>query len=162
MRSHFFTALTLLLVGVACSAEGGPQTSRGGGGSTSGGGPSGSAGSASSSEHAQLRFVYQADWQEHLGTCAWISDYRIKFGANPVPVTATIDVASAEPTEYVEVDGRPYEDMDVLHVFTCSKSQTSKQTLQLYGKFGTDLQLSAGHEYTVTLAGSTATLSEDQ
>ena len=105
--------------------------------------------------------MYQADWQDHLGTCAWISDYRIKFGAIPVPVTATIDVESTEPTAYVEVDGRSYEDMDVLHVFTCSKSQTSKQTLQLYGKFGTDLALSPGHRYTVTLAGSTASLAED-
>jgi len=106
--------------------------------------------------------VYQSDWKDHLGTCAAISDYRIKFGAIPVPVTATIDVASTEPTAYVAVDGRTYQDMDVLHIFTCSKSQTSKQTLQLFGKFGTDLELSAGHKYTVTLAGSSATLEEDQ
>lgn len=134
----------------------------GGDGPTGGGGaPSGSAGSASTSAQAQLRFSYESDWKDHLGSCASISDYRIKFGANPVPVTATIDVTSAEPTEYVAVDGRTYADADVLHIFTCSKSQTSKQTLQLFGKFGADLELSPGHEYTVRLAGSAASLEED-
>jgi hypothetical protein len=160
--SHFLTTLTFLFVCGACGSDGGTATGAGGeGSSSSGGGPSGSAGSASSSESAQLRFVYEADWKDHLRNCAWISDYRIKFGAIPVPVTATIDVNSAEPTAYVAVDGRPYKDVDVLHLFTCSKSQTSKQTLQLFSKFGTDLQLSAGHKYTVTLAGSAASLVED-
>jgi len=105
--------------------------------------------------------VYEADWKDHLSACVSISDYRIKFGAIPVPVTAPIDVTSSDPTEYVEVDGRTYADEDVLHIFTCSKSQTSKQTLQLFGKFGLDLPLSGGHKYTVTLAGSAATLAED-
>lgn|SRR6185369_831977 len=155
MRSLYFSTLTLLFVGVACSSDGGTQTGGGGGG------PSGNAGSASSSEPAQLRFVYESDWKDHLGTCASISDYRIKFGAIPVPVTATIDVTSTEPTAYVAVDGRTYVDMDVLHIFTCSQSQTSKRTLQLYGKFATDLPLAPGHRYTVTLAGSAAALAED-
>src|SRR4051812_40138467 len=111
MRSHFLTTLTLLFVSVACSSDGGtPSDGSGGSSTSSGGGPSGSAGSAASSAGAQLRFVYQSDWKDHLGTCAAISDYRIKFGAIPVPVTATIDVASTEPTAYVAVDGRTYQD----------------------------------------------------
>jgi hypothetical protein len=105
--------------------------------------------------------VYESDWKDHLGSCASIADYRIKFGANPIPVTATIDVTSSEPTAYVEVDGRSYADDDVLHVFTCSKSQTSKQTLQLFGKFGLDLPLFPAKKYTVTLSGSAASLLED-
>lgn len=163
MRLHFITTAAALFVCVACSSDAG--TSSGGGGgegpTASGGGPSGNGGSAASSQRAQLRFLYESDWKDHLGACAAISDYRIKFGANPVPVTANIDVTSSEPTAYVEVDGRSYADADVLHVFTCSKSQTSKQTLQLYSKFGTDLELSPGHKYTVSLSGSVASLAED-
>ena len=108
-----------------------------------------------------MRFLYLADWEEHLGSCAWITDYRLKFGANPIPVTAPIVVAPDSLSEYVEVDGRTYADSDVLHLFTCAKSQTSKQTLQLYGKFGIDLPLEPSKRYTVTLGGTAATLAED-
>src|SRR6478609_2330655 len=166
MQSHFIAAVSLLFACVACSSDGGTVpgsggASSGGGPTGSGGAPSGSGGSAASADHAQLRFVYESDWKDHLGSCASISDYRIKFGAIPVGVTATIDVTSSDPTEYVEVEGRTYADKDVLHIFTCSKSQTSKQTMQLYSKFGADLELSPGHKYTVTLAGSTASLEEE-
>jgi len=41
------------------------------------------------------------------------------------------------------------------------KSQTSKQTLQLVGKFGVDLPLEPAKRYTVSLAGTAATLAED-
>jgi hypothetical protein len=128
---------------------------------SAGGAASGSGGSASASSHAQLRFVYRTEWQEHLATCAWISEYRIKFGANPIPVSAPVEVTPDSMSEYVEVDGRTYEDSDVLHVFTCNKTQTSKQTLQVYGKFGRDLPLEPAKRYTVTLGGSAATLAED-
>lgn len=96
-----------------------------------------------------------------MGACTSISDYRIKFAATPVPVAATIDVTPGALTQYVEVDGRTYRDSDVLHIFTCSKSQTSKQTLQLFGMFGTDLALAPAHKYTVTLEGSMAGMVED-
>lgn len=163
MNAQFITAVSLLFACVACSSDGGTASGGGGNGpSGGGGGPTASGGSsASSSDRAQLRFVYESDWKDHLGSCASISDYRIKFGAIPVPVTANIDVTSTEPSAYVEVDGRTYPDADVLHIFTCSKSQTSKQTLQLFSKFGTDLELSPGHKYTVTLAGSAASLEQD-
>jgi hypothetical protein len=127
----------------------------------SGGGPSGSGGAPGSGERAQVRFLYQADWQDHLGACMSISDYRIKFAATPVPVAATIDVTPGALTQYVEVDGRTYQDSDVLHIFTCSKSQTSKQTLELFGMFGTDLALAPAHKYTVTLEGNVAGTVED-
>ena len=61
----------------------------------------------------------------------------------------------------MEVDGRTYEDSDVLHAFTCNKSQTSKQTQQLYGKFGIDLPLEPSKRYTATRGGTAATLAED-
>jgi hypothetical protein len=128
---------------------------------SAGGAASSSGGSPSSSAHAQLRFVYRTEWQDHLATCAWISDYRIKFGANPIPVSASIEVTPDSTSEYVEVDGRTYEDSDVLHVFTCNKTQTSKQTLQIYGKFGRDLPLEPAKRYTITLGGAAATLAED-
>ena len=158
-----------LFIFVACSSSdggsgdnvGGRVSGGGAGSSAGGGGAGGSSGASNAAGTAQLRFVYQADWAAHLGTCAAISDYRIKFAANPVPVTATIDLTPGSVSAYVSVDGRDYADADVLHIFTCSKSQTSKQTLQLFGKFGTDLSLVAQHKYTVTLAGSTATLAED-
>jgi len=108
-----------------------------------------------------LRFLYRADWKDHLGACASISDYRIKFGAVPLPITAPIDVTPDALSQYVEVEGRTYEDSDVLHIFTCSKSQTSKQTQQLYGKFGVDLPLEPAKRYTVTLSGSAVILAED-
>jgi len=149
----FQFALVLL---AACGSEAPPA----GGGGSAGAGPA-SGGSSNSASHAQLRFVYRDEWQDHLGTCAWISDYRIKFGANPIPVTAPIEVMSDSMSEYVEVDGRTYQDSDVLHIFTCNKSQTSKQTLQLYGRFGIDLPLEPAKRYTVTLAGTAATVAED-
>jgi hypothetical protein len=133
----------------------------GAGPSGGGGGPSGSGGAAGSGERAQVRFLYQADWQSHLGACMSISDYRIKFGATPVPVTATIDVTPGALTLYVEVDGRTYLDSDVLHIFTCSKLQTSKQTLQLFGMFGTDLAFAPARKYTVTLEGGVAGMALD-
>jgi hypothetical protein len=154
----------LVLAAAACGSS-----SDGGGGNTGGnpgvggggGGPSGSGGAVGSGERAQVRFLYQADWQSHLGACMSISDYRIKFGATPVPVTATIDVTPGALTQYVEVDGRTYLDSDVLHIFTCSKSQTSKQTLQLLGMFGTDLAFAPARKYTVTLEGSVAGMVDD-
>jgi len=141
----------------ACGSEDPPASGDGGGA----GAGSGSGGSTSSGTHAQLRFLHHDDWKDHLSTCAWISDYRIKFGANPIPVTAQIELMSDSLSEYVEVDGRSYQDSDVLHIFTCNKSQTSKQTLQLYGKFGIDLPLEPGKRYTVTLTGTAATFAED-
>ncbi|HYP77062.1 MAG TPA: hypothetical protein VER12_13935 [Polyangiaceae bacterium] len=157
MLLRLLASSSVLWLSVACGASDGGTTNDDG----NGGRASGSAGAPASTGRAQVRFVYQADWQQHLAACAWISDYRIKFGATPVPVSATIDVTSDAPSSYVEVDGRDYADEDVLHIFTCSKSQTSKQTLQLFGKFGTDLALSPAKKYTVTLAGSAASLTED-
>lgn len=168
MRTLLVAGFCLFMAAACSSSGGGTEDSTGGnsnqggadGGSSSSTGGSGSAGASNLAETAQLRFVYQADWATHLASCAAISDYRIKFGASPVPVTATIDLTGAVGT-YVSVDGRSYADADVLHIFTCSKSQTSKQTLQLFGKFGVDLPLMPAHKYTVTLAGSVATLTED-
>jgi hypothetical protein len=159
MRSPFIATLSVLLACIACGSSDGSADGASGSGSSPQ--ESGGAASGSSGEHAQIRFVYQADWKDHLGACASISDYRIKFGAIPVGVTATIDVTSDAPSAYVEVDGRTYADADVLHIFSCNKSQTSKQTLQLYSKFGVDLELSPTKKYTVTLAGSAASLAED-
>lgn len=161
MRSLFVVPFALLFFFAGCGSSDGGSPSGGGGATGEGGATSSNAGAPASGDHAQLRFVYETDWKDHLGACASISDYRIKFGAIPVPVTAPIDVTSSDPTEYVQVDGRTYADADVLHIFTCSKSQTSKQTLQLFSKLGTDLELTGGHKYTVTLAGSAATLAED-
>jgi hypothetical protein len=141
----------------ACGADDRPENGAGG----SAGAGSGSGGASNPTGKAQLRFLYRAEWQEHMGSCAWISDYRLKFAADPIPVTAPIEVTADSLSEYVEVDGRTYEDSDVLHIFTCSKSQTSKQTQQLYGKFGIDLPLEPSKRYTVTLAGTAATLAAD-
>lgn len=108
-----------------------------------------------------MRFQYQAEWKDHLGSCAYISDYRIKFGAIPVPITVTIDATPDWLSEYVGLEGRTYKDSDVLHIFSCNQSQTSKSTKQIYSGFGTDLGFEAAKRYTVTLGGSVATLSED-
>jgi hypothetical protein len=143
-----------LIVLTACGSEDPISGGSAGSGSGSGGSPSAAA-------RAQLRFVYRPEWKDRLGTCAWISDYRIKFGANPIAVTAPIEVVADSVSEYFEVDGRPYQDSDVLHICTCSKTQTSKQTLQVYGRFGLDLPLEPGKRYTLTLAGTGATLEQD-
>ena len=164
MRKLMAVSVLLVLSVVACGSgsEGGAGNTGGNAGfGGNGGGPGGSGGVSGASDRAQIRFLYQADWQDHLGACVAISDYRIKFGATPVPVSVTIDVTPGALTPYEEVDGRTYADSDVLHIFTCSKSQTSKSTLQLFGMFGTDLALAPAHKYTVTLAGSVAAMAED-
>ena len=109
-----------------------------------------------------MRFLFKDDWKDHLAaSCAWISDYRLKFAGNPVPITVSIDVMADALTEYVRLDGGTYKDANVLHIFSCSQSQTSKQTKQLYGRFGADLDFEADKQYTVTLGGSVATVAED-
>jgi len=169
MRAIFVISVWLVFASSACSSNaddsegnsGGSAGTSGGNPSSASGGSSNGGGASGAAQRAQIRFLYQTDWKDHLGTCAWISDYRIKFGATPVPVTAGIDVSAGALSAYVEVDGRTYTDDDVLHIFTCSKSQTSKQTLQLFGMFGTDLPLLPAHKYTLTLAGSAASIAED-
>lgn len=170
MRTLLTTALLLSLAGFAGCGSGGASENdgRGSGGAGSGGGSGGGAvagaspgSGGSASGTAQLRFLYQVEWKDHLGNCPGISDYRIKFGANPVPVTVSIEAMAGWLSPYATVDGRTYEDADVLHVFSCNKSQTSKQTLQLYGRFGTDLGLEPSKRYTVTLGGTMASLAED-
>lgn len=115
----------------------------------------GSSTDAADSAGARLRFQYDTTWAAHLG-CTSIRDYRIKFGASPVPVTAAIDVMSTAPGAYVEVDGRTYPDADVLHLYTCDGSSE-----QNFGRFGTDLALVGGKRYTVTLSGAAAMIVED-
>jgi hypothetical protein len=94
---RLFLQFTLVFV-TACGSD---EPSANGG---SAGAGSGSGGSSSSAAHAQLRFQYRSEWQDHLGTCAWISDYRIKFGANPISVTAPIEVSPDSVSDYVQVD----------------------------------------------------------
>jgi hypothetical protein len=110
---------------------------------------------------AQVRFRYEADWKDHLGACPTIADYRIKFGATPVPITVSIDVTPGSLGAHAGLEGRTYKDGDVLHVFSCRQSQTSAATKELYGKFGTDLTFVASRHYTVTLAGTVAAVAED-
>jgi hypothetical protein len=149
-----------LLVLAGCSSDG--SSAPGGGGAASGGAGAGGGGAPAVSEGgAQVRFLYQEDWQAHLGSCAWISEYRIKFGGNPLPVTVTIDLMADALGQYVALEGRTYKDADVLHIFTCNQSQTSKQTKQLYGRFGTDLNFESAKQYTVTLGGDAAIVAED-
>ena len=164
-----FAAIVVALV-VGCGSDGSSENDSTGSGGAAGsgassgvgaaaGGPAGSGGSTAGT--AQLRFLYQPEWKDHLGNCPGISDYRIKFAANPVPVTASIEETADWLGPYVTVDGRTYEDADVLHIFSCNKSQTSKNTLQLFGRFGIDLPLEPSKRYTVTLAGTQASLAED-
>jgi hypothetical protein len=130
--------------------------------SATGGGGNGNGGAAAvSPDGAQVRFLFKADWEEHLGSCAWISEYRLKFAGNPVPVTVPIEVMADALGEYVGLEGRTYKDDAVLHLFSCNQSQTSKQTKQEYGRFGIDLDFEAAKHYTVTLGGSAATVAED-
>jgi hypothetical protein len=147
---------------VGCGSDGSAnQDSVGGAGA--GGAATGGASSSGGSPGAgaEVRFRYQAEWKDHLGVCAYISDYRIKFGAIPVPITVPIDVTPDSLGEYVGIEGHTYADSDVLHIFSCNRSQTSKDTKQLYGRFGTDLGFEPSKRYTVTLGGDVATLSED-
>jgi hypothetical protein len=159
MRILFSFCLALLLV--ACGSDGSSPGGSGGAPSASGGAPGGGGGAAIAQGKAQVRFLYQAGWEQRLGSCAWISDYRLKFGGNPLPITVPIDVMADALGEYVGLEGRTYEDADVLHIFSCSQSQTSKQTKQEYGRFGADLSFEADKRYTVTLGGSAATVAED-
>jgi hypothetical protein len=103
-----------------------------------------------------VRFRYEADWATHLGPCGTLRDYRLKFGANPVPVSARIDVTMDGPGEYVWLDGRTYKDEDVLHIYTCNGA--SKQE---FGLLGTDLPLAPARRFTVTLGGTAATVAEE-
>lgn len=141
----------LCSIATLCLCAGcGSGSSSGNNGSGGGGG-----GGASNTGSAQVRFLYQDTWKDHLG-CTSVSDYRIKFGAVPTPITVPIDVTSGSPGQYVALEGRTYKDADVLHIFTCGTS--SKQD---YGLFGTDLALAPSKRYTVTLGGTAATLAED-
>jgi hypothetical protein len=162
MRSVLASFLTLFIA-TACGSDGSGGTGGGGGGGQGGetSASGGSGGTASTGQTAQVRFAYQADWKDHLGVCASISDYRIKFGAIPVPITVSIDVTPDSIGDYVELEGRLYKDADVLHIFSCNRSQTSKDTKQAYGRFGTDLSLAPEQRYTVTLGGDAATLTVD-
>lgn len=144
-----------MVLSVLAAACGGGDSS-----SSTDGGAAGAGGSAGPST-AEVRFAYQAEWKDHLGACASIADYRIKLGASPLPITVPIDATPGAVGAYVKLEGRKYADADVLHVFTCVKSQTSKQSLEGYGRFGIDLGLSPGKRYTVTLGGTVATLVED-
>jgi hypothetical protein len=145
MKNHarFAAAATMSLL-LACSSDSS---------SPSGGGGDGGTGSGSTSG-AQIRFKYQSDWATHLG-CATLASYRITFGANPVPISFSIDTAGALGA-YKSVDGRPYKDADVLHIYTCNGTEK-----QLYARFGADLPLAAGKKYTVTLGGTAPTVAED-
>jgi hypothetical protein len=150
----FATCFSLLVL-AGCGSDGSSPV--GGAGAPSGGGGA----PAANQGGAQVRFLYKDDWRQHLGSCAWISEYRLKFGGNPVPITVPIDLMADALGEYVALEGRSYKDEDVLHIFTCNQSQTSKQTKQDYGRFGVDLDFEAAKQYTVTLGGSAATVAED-
>jgi hypothetical protein len=148
MRILFASALFLsLLAGCGSDTSSTPDGGAGGQGSASG--------------VAQVRFRYQAEWKDHLGACPAISEYRIKFGATPSPISVPIDVTPDSLGEYVGLEGGTYKDSNVLHIFTCIQSQTSKQTKELYGSFGADLSFEASKKYTVTLGGSLATVTEE-
>jgi hypothetical protein len=142
MRVLLSASLALCLL-VGCGSD---SSSSGGG---DGGVPSAQAG-------AQVRFRYKADWKDHLGACATISNYRIKFGATPTPITVPIDVTADSLGQYVALEGRTYKDSDVLHAFSCNTS-----TKEEYGRFGADLSLAPSKRYTVTLGGTAATVAED-
>jgi hypothetical protein len=155
MRVHCCLSLVCYLAGAStlllgCGSDGSGTES-----------PGGAAGTSNSVGSAQVRFLYKADWKDHLGACPGIADYRIKFGGIPVPITVPIDTTPDALGEYVGLEGRTYKDNDVLHIFTCVKSQTSKQTQQAYGRFGTDLSFSAAQRFTVTLGGSVASVAQD-
>ena len=136
---------------------GGCSSSSGG----SSGASSGDGGGTGTQGSAQVRFRYKAEWKDHLGACPSISDYRIGFGAIPTPINVSIDATPDSLGQYIGLEGRTYKDADVLHTFSCNQSQTSKSTMQLYSRFGTDLALVASKRYTVTLGGTAATLTED-
>jgi hypothetical protein len=159
-----FIALSFALcVFTGCGSDGGGPA-EGAGGAGSGGTTAetgGSGGIPMVPGTAQVRFQYKAEWKDHLGACASISDYRIKFGANPVPVSVSIETTPDSMTDYKGVDGRLYKDDDVLHIFSCIRSQTSKSTMQEFGKFGADLPFASGKRFTVTLGGDAATVAED-
>jgi hypothetical protein len=135
-----------LLVG--CGSDGSPSGGPDGGG--------GGGGQQSTETRARVRFGYEADWATHLGPCTTLRDYRLKFGAIPVPISAPIDVTKDGPGEYVWLDGRTYEDEDVLHIYTCNGA--SKQE---FGLLGTALPLAPAKQFTVTLSGTVATIVED-
>lgn len=143
-------ATAALLVLAAC---GDSDTTAAGGAGSGGGGNAG--GGSSSTTKAQVRFAYATDWNAHLG-CSAVADYRIKFGASPVPITVPIDTTADSTTPYVELEGRLYADADVLHIYTCDGT-----TDEQFGVFGVDLTLEPAKSYTVTLAGAAATVSED-
>lgn len=70
--------------------------------------------------------------------------------------TATVVPTADSLSEYVTVDGRTYKDTDVRHRYTCDG-----KGMDIPGRLGIDLPLAASKRYTITLAGTAATLAED-